>query len=213
MKFFGKTIVALLLAGVTSLANANLIVNGSFEDNVGLSGNGWGVYSGAQVNGWTPLSGAGIEIQRNTTVAAQDGNQYVELDSHNNSSMFQQLTGLTVGESYLLSFWYHARTNNGNNDNGIDVSWGTSAPGDLQLSIANETVQSTNNAWVQKNLSLFADQSTMYLTFAATGLNNSLGGFIDNVSLTKAASVPESSGLVLFGLGLLGLIAVRRRTK
>lgn len=213
MKFFGKTIVALLLAGVASLANANLIVNGSFEDNVGLSGTGWGVFNGAQVNGWTPLSGAGIEIQRNTIVAAQDGNQYVELDSHNNSSMFQQLTGLAVGESYLLSFWYHARTNNGNNDNGIDVLWGTSTPGALQLAIANETVQSTNNMWVQKNLSLFATQSTMYLTFAATGWNNSLGGFIDNVSLTKAASVPESSGLVLFGLGLMGLIAVRRRTQ
>ncbi|HOY23754.1 MAG TPA: DUF642 domain-containing protein [Cellvibrio sp.] len=211
MKFFGKTIVALLLTGVASLANANLIVNGSFEDNIVTNSSTWGVYN--SINGWSTLSGAGIEIQRNTIVTAQDGKQYVELDSHNNSSMFQQLTGLSVGESYLLSFWYHARTNNASNDNGIDVSWGTSAPGDLQLAIANETVQSTNNMWVEKTLSLFADQSTMYLTFAATGLNNSLGGFIDNVSLTKVASVPESSGLVLFGLGLMGLIAVRRRTK
>ena len=211
MKFFGKTIVALLLAGVASMANANLIVNGSFEDNVVTDSDTWDVYN--SINGWSTLSGAGIEIQRNTIVTAQDGNQYVELDSHNNSTMFQQLTGLTVGESYLLSFWYRARTNNGDNDNGIDVSWGTSATGDLQLAIANEIVGSTNNAWVQKNLSLFADQSTMYLTFAATGWSNSLGGFIDNVSLTKAASVPESSGIVLFGLGLLGLIAPRRRVK
>ena len=212
MKFFGKTIVALLLSGVASLANANLIVNGDFEDNVGLTGsNNRGVF--ASVNGWSTLSGAGIEIQRNTVVAAQNGNQYVELDSNNNSSMFQQLTGLAVGESYLLSFWYHARTNNGDNDNGLDVFWGNSTPGALQLSIANETVQSTNNLWVQKNLSLFATQSTMYLTFAATGLNNSLGGFIDNVSLTKSVSVSESSGLILFGLGLMGLIAVRRRVK
>jgi hypothetical protein len=201
MKFFGKTIVALLLAGVASLANANLIVNGDFEGNVGLTGTNWGVYNA--INGWTKLSGAGIEVERNTIVTAQSGSQYVELDSHNNSSMYQQLTGLSVGESYLLSFWYHARTNNGGNDNGIDVSWGASAPGLLQLAVANETLQSTNNLWIEKTLSLFANQSTMYLTFAATGWNNSLGGFIDNVSLTKAASVPESSGLVLFGLGLL----------
>jgi len=211
MKFIGKTITALLLSSVALLANASLITNGDFEDDVGLTGNNWGVYN--SVNGWTTFSGAGIEIERNTIVTAQSGSQYVELDSHNNSSMFQQLTGLTVGESYLLSFWYHARTNNGDNDNGIDVSWGASAPGALQLAIANETLQSTNSAWIEKTLSLFATQSTMYLTFSATGLNNSLGGFIDNVSLTKAASVPESSGLVLFGLGLMGLIAVRRRTK
>lgn len=211
MKFIGKTITALLLSSVSLLASANLITNGDFEDNVGLTGNNWGVYN--SVNGWTTFSGAGIEIERNTIVTAQSGNQYVELDSHNNSSMYQQLTGLSVGESYLLSFWYHARTNNGDNDNGIDVSWGASAPGVLQLAIVNETLQSTNNLWIEKTVSLFANQSTMYLTFAATGLNNSLGGFIDNISLTKAASVPESSGLVLFGLGLMGLIAVRRRTK
>ncbi len=211
MKLIGKAITALLLSSVSLLANANLITNGDFEDDVGLTGTNWGVYNA--INGWTTLSGAGIEVERNTIVTAQSGSQYVELDSHNNSSMFQQLTGLAIGESYLLSFWYHARTNNGNNDNGIDVSWGTSAPGALQLAIANETVLSTNGLWVQKNLSLFASQSTMYLTFAATGWNNSLGGFIDNVSLTKSVSVSESSGLVLFGLGLMGLIAVRRRTK
>jgi len=210
MKFFSKAIAALLFTGTASLANANLITNGDFEDNVGLSGNNWGVYSA--INGWTALSGAGIEVERNTIVTAQSGNQYVELDSHNNSSMFQQLTGLSVGESYLLSFWYHARTNNGDNDNGIDVSWGASAPGSLQLAIANETLQSTNNQWVEKTLSLFASHSTMYLTFSAAGLNNSLGGFIDNVSLTKA-SVSESSGLVLFSLGLMSLIAIRRRVK
>jgi len=191
-----------------SFANANLIENGDFEDDVGLSGTQWSIYN--SINGWTTLSGSGIEVQHNTIVAAQSGDQYIELDSNNNSSMYQQLDGLLIGESYDLSFWYHARTNNGGNDNGIDVYWGESAPGALELSIADQFFSDYANGWKEFTLSLIASSSTMFLTFSAAGLNNSLGGFIDNVSLT---TVPEPGTLVLLGLGVFGLVLGRRRVR
>ena len=50
----------------------------------------------------------------------------------------------------------------------------------------------------------------MFLMFAATGYSNSLGGFVDNVSLT---AVPEPGTLALFGLGLMGLVLARRQQK
>lgn len=202
-----KSVAAMLLAGAAGIANANLLTNGDFEANVGLTGSSWGVYS--SIPGWTTLNGSGIEVERNTVVTAQSGSQYVELDSYNNSAMYQQISGLTVGASYDLSLWYHARTNNGSNDNGINVYWGDFLPGNETINIEGLTLSNTPD-WIQLTKTLVATSSSMYLTFGADGLNNSLGGFVDNVSLT---AVPEPATLSLFGLGLAGLLLARRKQK
>lgn len=198
--------------GLMFSANAsalNFITNGSFEtpdldanplgNNVG-SGNAWEVFN--SIEGWNTLAGAGIEIQNSgTVVQAQHGDQYVELDSHpgsdSNSLMAQQIDGLTVGADYTLSFWYRPRTNNSFNDNGIDVYWGPLGSEALVLSIADQIARDYSD-WVNYSIGLTAVASTMHLGFYADGLANTLGGFIDNVSL-----VPEPSTLVLFTLGLM----------
>lgn len=207
MSMISKTLTAIAFASAATFANANLLTNGDFEANVGLSGTSWGVYQ--SIDGWNKFDGPGIEIQRNTVVAAQSGNQYVELDSHYNSSMYQIVSGLNVGGAYELNFWYHARTNNGYNDNGIAVYWGEYLPGDVALSI-DHLKQVNTPGWIEQTVKLIASAETMYLMFAATGYSNSLGGFVDNVSLT---AVPEPGTLALFGLGLMGLVLARRQQK
>lgn len=207
MSMISKTVTAIAFASAASFANANLLTNGDFEANVGLSGTNWGVYQ--SIDGWNKFDGPGIEVQRNTVIAAQSGNQYVELDSHYNSSMYQEIGGLTVGGAYELSFWYHARTNNGYNDNGINVYWGDYLPGDVAVSI--DGLRQVNTpGWIEQTVKLVASAETMFLMFAATGYSNSLGGFVDNVSLT---AVPEPGTLALFGLGLMGLVLARRQQK
>lgn len=207
MSMISKTVTAIAFASAASFANANLLTNGDFEANVGLSGTNWGIYQ--SIDGWNKFDGPGIEVQRNTVIAAQSGNQYVELDSHYNSSMYQEIGGLTVGSAYELSFWYHARTNNGYNDNGINVYWGDYLPGDVAVSI--DGLRQVNTpGWIEQTVKLVASAETMFLMFAATGYSNSLGGFVDNVSLT---AVPEPGTLALFGLGLMGLVLARRQQK
>lgn len=207
MSMISKTVTAIAFASAASFANANLLTNGDFEANVGLSGTNWGIYQ--SIDGWNKFDGPGIEVQRNTVIAAQSGNQYVELDSHYNSSMYQEIGGLTVGGAYELSFWYHARTNNGYNDNGINVYWGDYLPGDVAVSI--DGLRQVNTpGWIEQTVKLVASAETMFLMFAATGYSNSLGGFVDNVSLT---AVPEPGTLALFGLGLMGLVLARRQQK
>lgn len=207
MSMISKTVTAIAFASAASFANANLLTNGDFEANVGLSGTNWGVYQ--SIDGWNKFDGPGIEVQRNTVIAAQSGNQYVELDSHYNSSMYQEIGGLTVGGAYELSFWYHARTNNDYNDNGINVYWGDYLPGDVAVSI--DGLRQVNTpGWIEQTVKLVASAETMFLMFAATGYSNSLGGFVDNVSLT---AVPEPGTLALFGLGLMGLVLARRQQK
>lgn len=204
-----KTIGTFMLMGAASLANANLITNGDFEEDQGLSGTQWQIFDG--IPGWETLSGPGIEVQHNTITPAYSGNQYVELDSYNNTAMYQTVSGLTIGEVYELLFWYRPRTNSGQNDNGIAVSWGDSNPGSMVYEIVDLTTSNTPD-WTAQVINLTASADTMYLGFAATGLDNSLGGFIDAVSLTGTVGqeIPTPAVPALLGLGLLALYSTRR---
>ncbi len=207
---------------------ANLLTNGNFDttdSRVGLvnnrqlnslSGN-WDVYT--SIPGWSTQSGNGIEVQASGTVVnAHSGNLYIELDSHpnrtnsgsTNSSMFQTLN-LGIGD-YILSFWYRPRTNTPN-DNGIQVR----LDNDVLLNLNATTSQ--GNTWAQysANFSILA-AGNRNLTFAATGIANQLGGFIDTVSLTggnntgTAENVPEPATFALLGVSLIGIaIKLRRR--
>jgi hypothetical protein len=222
-----KTIIKLsattLAFSVATVASADLITNGSFEtpdvDDVNNNGgSSWEVFD--DIAGWGTVSGTGIEIQKSgTVVQAQEGDQYVELDSHDfdesgestNSFMAQQLDGLTVGGLYELSFWYRPRTDNGRNDNGINVYWETLSSllderSDPIMSVSEK--RADMNIWTNFTAMLTAEESSMSLGFEAFGNENTLGGFLDNVTLTE---VPEPATLSLFALGLLGLGAARRR--
>jgi hypothetical protein len=117
MKRFQAIAAATVLTAMASAGSASTVVNGSFEDVSGgsvlLNNGSWVVYD--TLPGWTTIDGNGIEVQTNPTLGsidAQDGNRYVELDSHpggnSNSTMRQQIS-LGVGE-YRLSFFYSPRT-------------------------------------------------------------------------------------------------------
>ena len=77
---------AALAFAFTSGANAAIVFdqveNGSFENNH-TAGTSWFVFD--TVDPWYTVEGTGIEIQHNSVIGsadAQDGEYYVELDSH-----------------------------------------------------------------------------------------------------------------------------------
>jgi hypothetical protein len=53
------------------------------------------------------------------------------------------------------------------------------------------------------------------LEFFANGTSDSLGGSLDNVSVTAVSPVPEAEtyAMLLAGLGVLGVASRRRRNK
>ena len=91
---------------LSSQANANLVVNGSFEDNGPEREQ---MASFQKFPGWTTVEGAGIEVRNNVVGTAQDGARFVELDSHykagqryTNSAM-EQTINTVVGASDIYS--------------------------------------------------------------------------------------------------------------
>lgn len=169
----------------------------------------WDVYD--SIDGWEAgANDAGIEIQYNTVVQSHSPNFYVELDSHGgqytNSSMTQEVY-LDSG-IYDLSFWYRARTETAG-DNGISFSLGN-------FSGSVDGVKSDFTDWTEYIYSITIDFEGLYnLTFAATGIDNSLGGFIDDVKLaqgsTSSEPVPEPATFILLSLGLAGFAGTRKK--
>ncbi|MBQ4810368.1 DUF642 domain-containing protein [Pseudoalteromonas luteoviolacea] len=170
MKF---SLFALSSLFASQIATAdNLVTNGSFEQDVVKSK--WTLLS--TVTGWQ-RAGAKFEIQtsRLGIINAQDGNQYIELDSTANHSVFQTVA-TEAGKTYEVSFYYSPRVIGNNQTNKVDVKWnGTTV---LNLN-------ATQRGWQSFTLSLEATSSSSELRFTGAGTNDSLGGFIDNVVVTE----------------------------
>ena len=215
------TVLTLCLAGQ---AEAGVVVFADdFESTVNTRN--WQVYQDVSSGQWATTQGTGIEVQTSgTVVAAQSGNQYIELDSSRsrggagdasltNSAMTVTLTDLDAGD-YLLNYFYQPRTNTAD-DNIIGVYFDEGD--DPLFSTLVDTANGVGaDGWVERSVSLsVAEQGAMrQISFRAEGIQNSLGGFVDTVSLSymgNPGSVPEPLGLAFIGLAGLGFAGRRRR--
>jgi hypothetical protein len=224
MKRFLRFAVAVLVFGLVGAAESSadsLIVNGSFESpDVGS----YALISNGGVPGWATTDGAGVIEIDNTSVfgggsAAYDGIQSLEVNAYNPEDVYQTVTGLTVGQTYVLSWAYGDRPGSG--DEGLAVYFGSNAllPADLvttdydNLNGSNSTV-----LWFENSYIVTATSATETLSFnglLVPGVDNnggpSYGNEVDAVSLV---ATPEPSTLLLLstGLGLLGFALRRQRS-
>ncbi|MEM9269345.1 MAG: VPLPA-CTERM sorting domain-containing protein [Pseudomonadota bacterium] len=220
-----KSVVCATLLAISMAGSASaLVVNGNFDVTTGnvpgtglnngntLAGmigqtgrNSWDRF--AQLEGWTTTSGSGIEVQTNKTLGAIDahsGEFYIELDSNNNSSMTQTLN-LRPGQ-YQLTFFYAPRRKNDVGTNGI--AWDVAG---VTGDITGPSNAAPFKTWTEVNQTFFiGTHATNTLTFSAIGTSDSLGGFIDSVSI---AAVPVPASILGLGFAIAGLGALGRRKR
>lgn len=188
--------LALTLVAVGAQAQS-IVTNGSFEANSQANGT-WAIYN--NLTGWT--GDDNIELRNNVAGRAQDGVNYVELDTTANQSMMQTVVGTGL---YELSFWYSARQGRAAGDSGLSFSFGSLSGSVLE----NVAGASSGNSWMQyTGLVNLTGETT--LNFSAIGRSSSYGGSLDNVSVT-AVPEPGTYALMLAGLGAVAFMARRRR--
>ncbi len=168
---------------------ANLVQNFSFEKCHGLTGKSWNVYE--SLCGWEvnrSLSDAPIEIQNGgVTTDAYHGQAYLELDSHpkngftqSNADVFQ-LLDTKQGKVYRLTYFYQARVVGHESTNNVEVKW------EGETVVTNNDVQ---RGWQQtviyvRGNNVDANGGFSKLGFIGTGEEDTLGGFIDLVTVQE----------------------------
>lgn len=204
MKFSKLIALAMLLgASITATAATDLIVNGSFEDPV--FGHVVPDHQGETfsiINGWFSRTN-GIEIDNNVYFMGANGHNVVELDTTQNSSMSQVVLGTQKNQAYSLTFALQDRPGVAAESQGIQVLWDGKIVG---------TYGAGYSAWTTEKLTVVGRGFGLdLLTFRAIGTSDSLGTFLDSVSLVSAVPEPETCAMLLAGLGLMGFVARRRK--
>lgn len=204
-----------LLLVFAAAASANLIVNGSFElgayDDSAHSGymrlapgattiEGWVV--GGDGLDWHIIEGGTAHFGRNGV----DGSEYaVDLSlDYSPAGTIAQTFATTPGMEYQLSFLLGAP--------GFDTAVKVSLAGISEIFTLAEQSQ-YGFTWVEETLLFTATDITTTLLFESVE-----GGFwspvLDNVSITATTStVPEPGTILLLGMGLLGTLVIRKKSK
>jgi hypothetical protein len=145
-----------------------------------------------------------------------DGGNYVAIDGDPNyaTPMTQTITGLVVGQQYVISF-YQAAAQENPFDGATTERWQVSLGSESHLSTLMNTPNHGFVNWMSQSLTFTAQNTTDVLSFLAIGTPNGLPPFVllDGVSLTATTPEPSAVSLVGFGGLLLVLTAKFRKRR
>ena len=133
----------------------------------------------------------------------------------NNLAFYQSLTNLTVGARYTLSF-YNAAGQQYNTAGATTEDWevffGTTTAYSTQSTTTINNPNQGFTPWSLVTMVFTANSPNQILEFLSQGTpsGDPPMDFIAGVSLTQSAT-PEPSGMALMGVGMIGLVVVRRK--
>jgi hypothetical protein len=213
-----KILISLVsVAALSSMASANLVLNGSFENN-SASGNLYNMSNGSfnsVVSDAEGFGGSGELDLINSSgygPAPLYGNYKVALHSAGAGSQVDAFSlalssPLVVGQSYYISF--AATINNDFNGGSGQLHVGLS---NSATSFGNELLYATPNigTWTLYGYNFTATSADSYLTVSSSAYNNAWI-HVDGFSITANQAVPEPMSIVAISLGGLALLRRRKR--
>ncbi len=177
-----------VLYGDVVLGN-NAAQNTSFEFDERFNHGSWGLFD--EVGGWKSGNKHKIELQKDNLLGnASEGNTVLELDSTGNSQVYQDIKGLSKGSTYVISFDFSARPGVSAASNEIEVFWN----GTKLATITDEGVGQSGFDWSTYTFNVTATGKVGRLEFRGSGVEDSLGGIIDNVNFQSATPATAAQG-------------------
>jgi len=194
--FFKKILIGAAILGASAAQAATPVFSDNFDtDTLALNATsfkgGWAV-SGGTVD----IIGAGGQFD-----LAPGNGRYIDLDgSSYNAGIFANSVSVVAGQTYTLSFSLAGNHRGAGNDT-VEVNFG---------SLSQVYNLSSSDAFSTHTLSFTAATGgSAGFSFIDNGSDNQ-GALLDNVSVS-AVPEPETYGMMLGGLALLGVVARRRR--
>ncbi len=191
--------------GLACSAQADLIVNGSFEESSLNPGSAWIPMGGGNtaITGWTTI-GAGVDYM-GTVLAASDGSRSIDLNNVSSGGGIAQTFSTISGWLYTVEFDLSANMFGGPTPKIMQVSAaGASAEFEFDYVAAGATA--ANPAWERITWTFVGNGSSATLAFE--GISGGVyGADIDNVVVTGVAPTPGT----LAGFAAIGLLGARRR--
>ena len=203
------------LALVATSAEANLILNASFEDGAFVDTGGidqtmtLGVGSTTMTN-WTVVVDdlAWIDTPNPWFLSAQDGTKFLDLTNYEPGPPLAGVTqtiATTAASNYLLSFYMGSYTDLWGGPVSILATAGSAS---VTCSLLTPTSTST---WTLCTMPFTALSASTAITLR--GVTGAIYVGLDNVSVELADAVPEPLSILLLGTGAAGLLARGRRRR
>ena len=257
---FVASAVAVLAAGAPgALWAGNLVQNGQFTSNTGygwvgqnfghgttsISVSNWNNATNSGFggpglnwlfNGNTPtqsvnFNGSAMGLQGSVTRPTGGGNfMALDGDPGYHSTFSQSISGLTIGDTYTLTFEFAGAqqtgfSGSGNLTNYLDVTFGSTSQNTETLTRKNSSNGSNGvfTGWNSVSMDFVATQTVETLSFLSNGTPNGLPpiALLGNISLTdttpapspEPSPVPEPSSIIMTAIGCAGCAAVRYRRR